>query len=97
MKRQFTMADIDHGTITGHKQHRENEVPFPEDQGGEECGCREAWAIYQAQYRKGKGGQYQKRYAKARSRALNRLRKRFPAEYKTYLDLEMEELKKEEA
>ena len=89
MKRDVTFDTINHGTTTGYGYHNKHKIDFPEDAGGEPCGCREAWALYQDAYKKGKGSEYRKKYGAARNRALSRLAERFPAEYKTYLDIEM--------
>lgn len=97
MKRVYTFEDIDHGTLTGHGQHRRHEIDYPEDRGGEPCGCRAAWNAYQAGYKGSKGADYKKRNEKARRRALSRLARRFKAEYDTYYEVELQKLEEEGA
>jgi hypothetical protein len=46
--------ELEHGTDSGYLWHLRKGVPFPEDHGGEECGCREAHRIYQAWLRHGR-------------------------------------------
>lgn len=36
-----------HGTDSGFLRHHRMGIPFPEDAGGEPCGCREAHAAYE--------------------------------------------------
>lgn len=33
---------LEHGTDSGYYWHRTRDIPFPEDEGGEPCGCRRA-------------------------------------------------------
>lgn len=37
----------EHGTDSGFIRHHRKGIPFPEDDGGEPCGCREAHAAYE--------------------------------------------------
>lgn len=37
-------SPMQHGTESGYYRHRRDGVPFPEDSGGEPCGCRAAHA-----------------------------------------------------
>jgi hypothetical protein len=46
--------ELEHGTDSGYLWHLRKGVPFPEDTGGEVCGCREAHRIYQAWVRHGR-------------------------------------------
>jgi hypothetical protein len=51
-------TELEHGTDSGYLWHLRKKVPFPEDEGGQVCGCREAHRIYQAWVRHGrKAGQ----------------------------------------
>ena len=38
---------LEHGTDSGYHWHRRHDLPFPEDEGGEDCGCRTAHSIYE--------------------------------------------------
>lgn len=40
--------ELVHGTAAGYSHHIRKAVPFPEDTGGKECGCRE----YHRRYRR---------------------------------------------
>lgn len=46
--------ELEHGTDSGYLWHLRKKVPFPEDTGGEVCGCREAHRVYQAWVRHGR-------------------------------------------
>lgn len=46
--RQRRKQWIEHGTNAGYQWHVRRTLPFPEDEGGEECGCRDAHAAYVA-------------------------------------------------
>lgn len=39
---------IEHGTNAGYQWHLRRAIPFPEDEGLQHCGCREAHAAYVA-------------------------------------------------
>lgn len=38
--------ELEHGTDSGYLWHLRHKVEFPEDTGGEPCGCREAHRVY---------------------------------------------------
>jgi hypothetical protein len=46
--------ELEHGTDSGYLWHIRKGIPFPEDEGGEVCGCREAHRVYQAWVRWGR-------------------------------------------
>jgi hypothetical protein len=46
--------EIEHATDSGYLWHLRKDIPFPEDTGGESCGCREAHRVYQAWVRHGR-------------------------------------------
>lgn len=39
--------ELEHGTDPGYSWHIRHHVPFPEDSGGEPCGCRAAHSQYE--------------------------------------------------
>lgn len=45
--------ELEHNTESGYGWHHRHKVPFPEDTGGEPCGCREAHRQYIAWVRAG--------------------------------------------
>lgn len=45
---------LEHATDSGYLWHLRKDIPFPEDEGGESCGCREAHRVYQAWLRHGR-------------------------------------------
>lgn len=45
--------ELEHATNSGYEWHRRHKLPFPEDEGGEPCGCREAHRQYTAWVRAG--------------------------------------------
>lgn len=38
--------ELEHATDSGYLWHLRHGIPFPEDAGGEPCGCREAHRVY---------------------------------------------------
>ena len=46
--------ELEHGTDSGYLWHLRHKIPFPEDAGGEACGCREAHRLYVASRRPAK-------------------------------------------
>lgn len=44
-KRGLRRTELEHGTDSGYLWHHRHRIPFPEDRGGEACGCREAHAL----------------------------------------------------
>lgn len=44
---------LEHATNSGYEWHRRHHIPFPEDEGGAACGCREAHRQYTAWVRAG--------------------------------------------
>lgn len=77
------VTEINHGTYYGAQQHRKaGEKPCEE--------CRKALDEYQNNYRRGKGQQSSRLYSRARSRALTRLSKAHPEEYRKYYRAEIE-------
>ena len=54
--RRKRAKELPHGTENGYGWHRRKGIPFPEDEGGEPCGCRAAHSMYvRNQYRRGVG------------------------------------------
>lgn len=43
--------ELEHATDSGYLWHLRHKIPFPEDTGGEPCGCREAHREYVASRR----------------------------------------------
>lgn len=46
--RQRRRQWIEHGSNAGYQWHLRHSLPFPEDTGGRDCGCRDAHAAYVA-------------------------------------------------
>lgn len=46
--------EIEHATNSGYEWHRRHGIPYPEDEGKEPCGCREAHRLYAAWVRSGR-------------------------------------------